>query len=33
MKRAKREITRQHKLGRHGRPEEIASAGLSADAP
>jgi NAD(P)-dependent dehydrogenase (short-subunit alcohol dehydrogenase family) len=35
MERARREITREHKLGRYGRPAEIASAAaflLSADA-
>jgi NAD(P)-dependent dehydrogenase (short-subunit alcohol dehydrogenase family) len=35
MERAKREITREHKLGRYGRPEEIAAAAaflLSTDA-
>ena len=35
MERARREITREHKLGRYGRPDEIAAAAaflLSADA-
>jgi len=35
MERARQEIAREHKLGRYGRPEEIASAAaflLSSDA-